>query len=250
VFDHKDLVEAFDLDRAFLGASLFDTLLGEAPEECRVRLVAQHRMSVPIGELISSTFYDGTLVHDPAPVLAADSVAVEDRLVWFSTSRRSNRFEEARSGGSSSFSNKLEAAQAAELVKRLDSEAAVGRYSRIDGETLEVLVLSGYRGQCTEIQRALRRITLNHVTVQVKTVDAVQGREADVVLFSVTRSNLTGDLGFLSDRFRGRINVALSRAREVLWIIGDSEFASSKEGPLRKVLSHIDSDSAGRLEYL
>lgn len=249
VFDHKDLVESFNLDKVFLTASLFGTLLGEAPEACRTRLVTQHRMAVPIGELISTSFYDGTLIHDPVPVLVADSVTDEDRLVWFSTSRRSNRHEESRYGGSSSSSNKLEAVQVAELVKRLDSEAAVGKFARIDGGRLEVLVLSGYRAQCTEIERALRRTTLSHVAVQVKTVDAVQGREADVVLFSVTRSNLSGDLGFLSDRFQGRINVALSRAREVLWIVGDSEFANSKDGPLRRVLSHINSNSAGRIEY-
>ncbi|MGR6998332.1 C-terminal helicase domain-containing protein [Yinghuangia aomiensis] len=88
------------------------------------------------------------------------------------------------------------------------------------------------------------------VAVQVKTVDAVQGREADVVIFSVTRSNLTGELGFLADRYQGRVNVALSRARELLWMVGDSEFCSSREGPLKRVLSHITSTAGGRVQYL
>jgi len=44
--------------------------------------------------------------------------------------------------------------------------------------------------------------------------------------------------------------VALSRARELLWIVGDSEFGSAKEGPLRRVIAHIESGKGGRIEYL
>lgn len=250
VFEHRDLVESFDLDKMFLSSSLFDVLLGEAPDSCRTSLVTQHRMAEPIGELISHAFYDGTLIHDPVPVLDPDTVADGDRLVWFSTSRRSNRREDARHAGSPSLSNKLEAEKVAELVARLDADSQTGKYARRDGGKLEVLVLSGYRRQCTEIERALRRLDLGRVAVQVKTVDAVQGREADVVIFSVTRSNLTGELGFLADKHQGRINVALSRARELLWIVGDSEFCSSKEGPLKRAHSHITSTATGRVQYL
>ena len=250
VFEHRDLVDTFDLDQTFLTSSLFDTLIGEAPAECRTSLVTQHRMAVPIGELISDMFYDGTLIHDPAPVVDPDTVDPADRLVWFSTSRRSNRHEENKHAGSSSASNKLEAEQVAKLVARLDDEISAGAYRRRDDHPLEVLILSGYRGQCTEIERALRRLTLTNIEPQVKTVDAVQGREADVVIFSVTRSNLAGELGFLGERYQGRMNVALSRAREMLWIVGDSDFSAGKEGPLRRVLGHIASSDAGRIEYL
>ncbi|MEU8632695.1 AAA domain-containing protein [Amycolatopsis sp. NPDC048633] len=246
VFEHRDLVDSFDLDKMFLSSSLFDILLGEAPESCMTSLVTQHRMAKPIGELISHVFYEGTLVHEPEPVFDPDTVADSDRVVWFSTSRRTNRRQE----GSASLSNKLEAEKVAELVERLDAEAEAGKYVRGDGGKLEVLVLSGYRRQCTEIERAIRRLKLRCVTVQVKTVDAVQGREADVVIFSVTRSNLSGELGFLADRYQGRVNVALSRARELLWIVGDSEFCSSREGPLKRVLSHITSTAGGRVQYL
>ena len=250
VFEHRDLVDTFELDKAFLTASLFDILIGEAPDECKSGLVTQHRMAVPIGELISSIFYDGALIHDPAPMVDPDTVNPAERLVWFSTSRRSNRHEESRHSGSSSSSNKLEAEHVAKLVKRVDDDISSGSYRRLDGEPLEVLVLTGYLRQRTEIERAVRRLTLTNIEPQIKTVDAVQGREADVVIFSVTRSNLAGDLGFLGERFKGRLNVALSRAREVLWIVGDSDFSAGQEGPLRRVLGHIASVDAGKVEYL
>jgi superfamily I DNA and/or RNA helicase len=78
-----------------------------------------------------------------------------------------------------------------------------------------------------------------NLAVEVNSVDAAQGREADVVVFSVTRSNPLGRFGFLNQE--ARANVALSRGRLGLAIIGDSVFCSLKEGPLLKVLYHIKS---------
>ena len=57
------------------------------------------------------------------------------------------------------------------------------------------------------------------------TVDAYQGREADLVMFSITRSNRQGKAGFLSER--ERINVALSRARYGLCLVGDADFCKT-----------------------
>lgn len=238
--EHNDLVETYDLDRVFLSTSLFDTLLAEVPQECRARLVTQHRMAAPIGELISHTFYGGSLIHDPVAVVAAETIDDDERVVWFSTSHRSTRHEETRFAGDSSLANTLEVEQVCQLVHRLNTGAALGKYQRTDSGKLEILILSGYRKQCVEIERALRRgHRLDNVDVQIKTVDAVQGRESDVVIFSVTRSNLRGELGFLGEPYEGRMNVALSRAREILWIVGDAEFCQAQPGPLKKVLHHI-----------
>ncbi|NYE38629.1 hypothetical protein F4692_003779 [Nocardioides cavernae] len=250
VFEHKDLVDEFELDKLFHNSSLFDILLAESPEACRTRLTTQHRMAVPIGRLISDTFYDGELTHEPYPALLPESVEDNDRLVWFSTSRRADRGEEPKRARGESSSNKTEALEIAKLLARLEGSTQQGGMRRIKGGPVSVLVLTGYRAQCLEIERAIRRLNLTGLSVTVNTVDAVQGREADVVIFSVTRSNLTGDFGFLDERYSGRINVALSRARDVLWIVGDSEFAGSKEGPLGRALTHIGRPGIGRIEYL
>jgi superfamily I DNA and/or RNA helicase len=106
--------------------------------------------------------------------------------------------------------------------------------------TLEVLVIAPYKSQVEELRRQILATDLTRLKVDVLSVDAVQGREADLALFSVTRSNPQGDLGFLGADYWRRINVALSRARYGLVIVGDADFIRTTNGALRGVLEYIE----------
>jgi superfamily I DNA and/or RNA helicase len=102
--------------------------------------------------------------------------------------------------------------------------------------------LTGYAEQKELLRDAVRTRQHEWVSfsdVYVNVVDAFQGREADMLIFSITRSD-TGGLGFL--REMERINVALSRGRELLAIVGDHFFCQEAEGrtnPLKDVLDYI-----------
>jgi superfamily I DNA and/or RNA helicase len=114
-------------------------------------------------------------------------------------------------------------------------------------------VISGYGEQARRIQRDLRPgdSKWSHLDIHVHPIDSFQGQERDVVLYSVTRSNVDNDLGFL--RSERRINVALSRAKDALVIVGDHRFcARARQGnnPFAKVLSHIQASKECRLEVL
>jgi superfamily I DNA and/or RNA helicase len=76
--------------------------------------------------------------------------------------------------------------------------------------------------------------------VSCNTVDAVQGREADIAIYSVTRSNNLRRLGFLRE-FR-RLNVALSRSKQYLVILGDHVFAREAigENPFKQVIEYVE----------
>jgi len=76
--------------------------------------------------------------------------------------------------------------------------------------------------------------------LECNTVDAFQGRQADVCIYSVVRSNSRRDLGFL--REQPRLNVALSRGKSALVIVGDFLFCRGVMGknPFRSVAKYID----------
>ncbi|HYX93087.1 MAG TPA: C-terminal helicase domain-containing protein, partial [Myxococcaceae bacterium] len=79
----------------------------------------------------------------------------------------------------------------------------------------ELAIIAPYRAQA-----ALLRELVPEGAVEIDTVDAFQGREKDAVLVSLTRSNSEGQLGFLTDL--RRMNVAITRPRRHLFVVGDS----------------------------
>lgn len=92
------------------------------------------------------------------------------------------------------------------------------------------------------MQRAIaqRGDQLSGLVVEANTVDAFQGREADLTIYSVTRSNLSRAIGFLAeDR---RLNVALSRGKHYLVLVGDLSFARYAPGrnPFHSVIDYIE----------
>jgi superfamily I DNA and/or RNA helicase len=187
-----------------------------------------------IGELISSCFYKGELTSAPSVRPPWLSHAIEQPVVWYTTARSAQR-QEARSG--TSRSNALEARAIRRLVERLNYAATHA------GATLEVAVLSGYLAQLSAIERQLAsgRDEWNALQLQCSSIDAFQGRECDVVIYSVTRSNPDGALGFL--REEKRLNVALSRGRHALVLVGDHVFAKSAgdvANPFRAVVEFIE----------
>ena len=154
-------------------------------------------------------------------------------MVWSSTRNLERRVEQEHGRGV--YVNPCEAE---EIIDQLHDLA---RVDFGEGNTVSVLVISGYQAQAKHLAREVGReqSKLNGLRVECCTIDAVQGREADVVFFSVTRSNEQGRPGFLDSS--KRINVALSRAQKLLVIVGDDGFVfSAKElEPLQKVLTHI-----------
>lgn len=240
--DHPDLLRRFDINREQVHVTLFAALAERLPDVCTVQLTNQHRMHPTIGRLISECFYDGALTSADREVSPVVQMALGSPVLWFDTAGLPDRRE--RSAGTS-VRNRREATTIAALLDRIDFVAAA------QGQKLDVAVLTGYDAQRREVldvitPRELERTSLH---VRVATVDAYQGQEADIAIFSVTRSNTNGELGFL--RSEERVNVALSRARDGLVIVGDSDFISEVSGrthPLARVLQHIRSNDGCVIE--
>ena len=234
VFSSPELREHFDIDGLDAQESAFERMRRLAPDGCRVMLTTQYRMVEPIGRLVSECFYDG-LLHSVRKEIDPHLCRSPLRAVnWFSTRELKQRREE-RAG--TSFVNSEEASRICDLLHDVDVQLD----DDVDGKVRKALVLSGYGAQVQHLSRRVNSIRsdLKHIEVECCTVDRVQGREADIVFFSVTRSNADRRAGFL--RALERVNVALSRALDLLVIVGDDEFVQSapQAEPLQRVLSHI-----------
>ncbi|MCA1306878.1 AAA family ATPase [Microbacterium esteraromaticum] len=220
--------------------TLFERLAAHLPSSNQFRLTEQFRMVPAIGNMISSCFYDGWLRSAPVDGLRGYDL-LSKPVLWLDTSGLKNRREtrDARTAGS--FVNNCEADAVIDRLGAIQRAIEAGLIPESKRGGYHVIIIAPYRSQTEELKRRLDRIEgdLSNLHVEVESVDAVQGRECDLAIFSVTRSNDAAKLGFLGEAYWRRINVALSRARFGLTIVGDAEFCEAKPGGLKKVIDYI-----------
>jgi superfamily I DNA and/or RNA helicase/serine/threonine protein kinase len=239
----QEVWEKYDLDPQQLKDTLLNRLHIGLSSAQQVQLTTQHRMIAPIGNLISRVFYDNTLKSVRTSTCPILTQVFRKPVAWLSTAKLKNHGE--RNNGAS-FLNLTEAQEILKLIDRIEFFATAlksgSRSGKLPGK-VTVAILSGYAAQTEHIDHLLeqKRRRWQHVEVACNTVDAFQGREADLAVFSVTRSNPLRRAGFLHSR--ERINVALSRGRNGLCIVGDADFCRGLSGsPLAEVLEHVQSN--------
>ncbi|MCK2240985.1 MULTISPECIES: bifunctional serine/threonine-protein kinase/DEAD/DEAH box helicase [unclassified Crossiella] len=235
VLDSPALMQRHNLQHAEVERSLFRELLDLAPELARHQLTHQYRMHPGIGDLVSACFYQGVLQSVANPELPGWERLYKP-VTWLDTAR-SERRRETLSG--TSVFNHHEVKVIKKALAELRTALTEGTVRTANGGPLQVLVLTGYRKQMEELRRAVAGPASPLLEIEVNTIDAVQGRESDVTFYSVVRSNTQNRLGFLGPAHWRRINVALSRARHGLVIVGDVPFCEIHPGPLRDVVTHM-----------
>lgn len=107
-----------------------------------------------------------------------------------------------------------------------EAKIVIDHYKQLLGEGVDpsqIAIISPYSAQVSLIRESLQECEAS-TQPEVNSIDAFQGREKDVVILSLVRSNAEGIVGFLGEM--RRINVAMTRAKKQLVIIGDSETLS------------------------
>ncbi|MFF6835258.1 AAA domain-containing protein [Streptomyces sp. NPDC012438] len=218
--------------------TLFQYLANHTNDPVKHLLREQYRMTPAIGNMISTCFYRGQLISPNSHELTGYGT-INKPVLWLDTSALPGRRESDRNSAETSISNPLESRLAMSRLEVIDQAIDKQVIAVPGGKPLDVLVIAPYGRQVQELTRRLASLKLKHIVPEVLSVDAVQGRECDLAVFSVTRSNAQGRFGFLGQPYWRRINVALSRARFGLIIVGDAGFCRSKPGALRDVLDYI-----------
>jgi hypothetical protein len=190
-------------------------------------------MIKPIGDLVSHCFYGDRLNSPIATHGLKLSMALPAPVTWYSTHARSDRGER-RVG--QTFSNPGEVREIRLLLQRLQFVAKAQK------RRVSVAVIAGYTAQVQLLHEMESQGVAEwpDLDVQCNSVDSFQGRQADVCIYSVVRSNGRNDLGFL--REQPRLNVALSRGKSALIIVGDQMFCRSASGknPFKSVIDYIE----------
>lgn len=219
--DHCQLpptVKSIAAQRAGLGKTLMERIVENKPEVVTL-LKVQYRMNDEIMRFSSDWFYDGKV--ESAPQIKYRGILDYDiPMMWVEASPEdSSGFHETFVGESFGRINKDEAELTLKTLE--DYFGKIGK-QRILDEQIDVGIISPYRAQVQYLKQLVRRREFfkpYRGLITVNTVDGFQGQERDVILISLVRANEEGQIGFLNDL--RRMNVAITRARMKLIIIGD-----------------------------
>ena len=209
---------------------------GQFPEDNIELLNFQHRMHPSIGNFVSKSFYNGRVnmgakTHEntlPLPL------PYDREIVFFDTSSHSNPYEQQEG---QSVKNIVEAKYIAERI--------LPDLLKYHVAPENIAVIAPYKSQVAAISKLIKSTdSCTSKNIDVSTLDSFQGKEYDVIIFSFTRSTDHGKavkneagkrkftkVGFLDDA--RRLNVAFSRARKKLILVGNAKTLADKK-------SHFD----------
>lgn len=216
--DHCQLpptIKSFEAAKAGLEVTLFEKAIQR--NHADTMLQEQYRMHEQIMNFSSRLFYKDQLIANE--MVKYWKVFAEDQTVEFIDTAGCGYFEEVDPETRSSFNTEEADLLFKHLINYLMSLEAMEKAD----ELTSVGIISPYKAQVVNMQEQLAAMELDETTaskIAVNTIDSFQGQERDVIYISLVRSNENGEIGFLSDT--RRMNVALTRARKKLVVIGDS----------------------------
>ena len=217
--DHQQLpptIKCIEAMRGGLDKTLMQHIVQNKPEVVSL-LKIQYRMNDEIMHFSSDWFYHGAL--SSAPEVKYRSILDFDTpIVWVNTEDMDCNEEFV--GESFGRINKAEATLSIEELKKYIEK--IGKERLLD-ERIDFGLISPYKAQVQYLRQLIKKDAFfkpfRHL-ITINTVDGFQGQERDVILISLVRANEDGQIGFLNDL--RRMNVAITRARMKLIILGDA----------------------------
>ena len=191
------------LDEEVRDGSFYGWMWPQVAPQSRIMLPRQYRMREPIGRVVSDLFYEGKLIHESPHQRMPLPWPFDRELVWVDTGAQDEYRDAQRS-----VANEFEVALAKDITTIIRKRVRKAKLA----------VIAMYSSQVNKLVHALKGIVPPD---DIESVDAFEGRESDAVILSLVRSNERAAIGFLNDP--NRVNVAVSRAKKLLVIVGDSK---------------------------
>jgi serine/threonine protein kinase len=208
----------------------------------------QYRMLPPIGEIVSTSFYEGRLEHGRLKPLI-DSASLPNDLsravTWVSTSAFGERAKQADPNHRGSLTNVVEADAIVTLLKRwAEHQPFLDWIEKQNTHPHAIGIICAYSAQRDLVRRKIAQAPIHsslRSALKVDTIDSYQGKENPIVLVSLVRNNWDGPIQGSSKTIRpgflakpNRINVAISRAMDRLVLVG-SLTRWQEDGPMDRI---------------
>lgn len=234
--DHCQLpptVKCFEAAKQGLSTTLMQRVAQQKPSAVSL-LTMQYRMNEEIMRFSSDYFYEGAL--SAAPEISKRTIlSLDYPMVWYNT--EALNFQEESASHSLSRLNKKEAELLVQLLREYMTRTGE---ERILEERIDFGIISPYKSQVYYLRSLIKQTPFFRrfrKQISINTVDGFQGQERDVILISMVRGNEEGKIGFLNDL--RRMNVAITRARMKLIILGDAATLTHHHF-YRKLYEHIE----------
>lgn len=186
-------------------------------------LSVQYRMHPQIRDFPSRYFYQGRLTDSDSVANLPDEIYYKDPLLRPYVFYDITHGRESHRGGSVSFQNIHEAQFCVRLYEHLQKTLKSSGFGKVT-----VGIITPYKLQLKCLQREFEEVLNSEEgkDLYINTVDAFQGQERDVIIMSCVRASSHG-VGFVADI--RRMNVALTRARRALWVMGNANALMQSE---------------------
>ena len=237
--DHCQLpptVKCYEALKGGLGRTLMERIANNKPEVVTL-LRIQYRMHEEIMRFSSDWFYHNMMIA--APEVRNRSILDLDRpITWIDTGCEELAATQESSVAGGSHQNEGEARL---TILALQAYYEIIGKQRILDERLDVGIISPYRAQVQLLRKLLKQSEFFkpfRSLISINTVDGFQGQERDIIVISLVRSNDEGQIGFLRDL--RRMNVAITRARMKLIILGDRN-TLTRHPFYRKLWQYVES---------
>jgi len=234
-----------DIEKKVLEVSLFEYFYEKLPKTNKITLNHQYRMHPDIGNLVSHLFYNDQVL--------SERVNIEEKkhqlnqfnknIYWISTGDVPIEKAQERENGKSR-SNPYEAKVIKSILLKIQQDCQDNNLYK------DVGVISAYRSQIAILESSIasnNKEIWKNLHISIHTVDAFQGGECDVIIYDLVRNNSQQKLGFTADD--RRLNVALSRTRQLLIIVGNDKMAYTGRtpngipNPFKPLIEYIDEKS-------
>ncbi|MFN8258500.1 MAG: AAA domain-containing protein [Bacteroidales bacterium] len=243
--DHHQLpptIKCYEAAKAGLEITLFEKAINR--NDADVMLTEQYRMNKAIMEFSSRIFYKNSLEANEA--VANWKIFPEDLPVEFIDTAGCGFYEQMDKETLSSFNPEEGLLLFKHLANYLTNLEVMGKLDEIK----DIGIISPYKAQVSRLTESYHFdgffTEAMMAKLAINTVDSFQGQERDIIYISLVRSNDEGEIGFLSDI--RRMNVAMTRARKKLVVIGDSS-TIGRHPFYDKFLDYINEQNAYRSAF-